>query len=913
MSFPKILFRQISPERTTKAPSTTRQSSVITEKPKRFTLAVPVKQEGGLEILKLYGVRERIEAKKEKIEPIQFGKQKIPLSITNLNGDSYLTPEINWDNMESYEKTDLMKQLTEKAKNTGTALNLKGAELTEVDLRGANLTGADLRGANLGWTDLREANLTRANLLNVGLDGTDLTGANLKDAQFDPLPDGFKPMSLWTRGQLLNFLLTRSALGELSGLRLSGLDFSNMELDHLSLVDSDLRGANLQGTSLYEANLRGANLTGADLGRASLIDTKLRGANLTDVNLIGAKWTQAKLDKPPKNFIPTREGLAKLSQNELLGFFKSCLDKNSLKCNLQNIDLSETNLQNLDLIRANLTGATLPTELKAYINLQNSKQAIGFLESVTELEQKYEIYKQIFSGFEANELQDLSVSLLNQLVEEENPTNNILSTLEKLYTPTNSPNPKDKVYPELAKALSNIKTPDIICWLIREMQNPDKQSRNLSIYALDFLSLLPKDTRVTYLNLLKNADNEQKQNIYSLLNEFSILVQNNRKLANKYLDSNGEFIRNEINKIIQSQSDSAEFLVQTIISNTPKPITNQIIEQYKKLNTLLNLNIPENNPKFITAINAQLHKNSQNLDTDKLKTFIKENDFKPTDNQRMDLFKKNINSIIQSSYMSAISESIESFDFITPEKTKTIVENISKNPSNLKRLMTFLGYMRHSQEENSGVIKEIYPIFEQYLTDINFPNLSTEQKAEIDKQLLKNFDERFKETYDYSWSKKMKELHPKFKANSIRGNFETKIGEYTFKAVSGTDAIFNGENVTSSQCTSVPGQSNGHLQMGLVGTSNVVWMEVRDNQGEMVSGFDIRILLDGGLVLGPAYKYNNKASIQENDRRILANEYLKHIGIASKIQLPKEIKTADPNTSKVGDVKSYHESGEVYY
>lgn len=64
MSFPKILFSQISPERTTKAPSTTRQSSVITEKPKRFTLAVPVKQEGGLEILKLYGVRRHLKSRK---------------------------------------------------------------------------------------------------------------------------------------------------------------------------------------------------------------------------------------------------------------------------------------------------------------------------------------------------------------------------------------------------------------------------------------------------------------------------------------------------------------------------------------------------------------------------------------------------------------------------------------------------------------------------------------------------------------------------------------------------------------------------------------------------------------------------------------------------------------------------------
>ena len=810
----------------------------------------------------------------------------------------YLKPEVDWSSIKPENKGEFVEFLIEEvkeAKKSGgrerrvilnlESANLSGADLSSVDLSGADLSGADLRFANLRDAKLKDADLTGAKLEKADLRFADLRFADLRFADLSKvnLSDANLKEVALTGAVLTNAILTNAILekADLTGANLSGANLTNAILWNAKLEKADLTGAVLTNAILTNAKLEKADLTGAKLEKANLQWAKLEKANLRDVDLSKADLTGAELEK------------ADLRGANLTGANLSMID-------LEGVNLTQTILTDVFRDMTDITGIT-------------TFRTIEFLQKVLEVEEKYATYKLVFSEFKAEKLEFMCSHLLTQLVEEENPANNTLSILEELYTPTNSPDPKDKVYPELAKALSNIKTPDIICWLIREIQNPDKQSRNLSIYALDFLSLLPKDTRITYWNLLKNADNGQKQNIYSLLNEFSILVQNNRKLANKYLDSNGEFIRNEINKIIQSQSDSAEFLVQTIISNTPKPITNQIIEQYKKLNTLLNLNIPENNPKFITAINAQLHKNSQNLDTDKLKTFIKENDFKPTDNQRMDLFKKNINSIIQSSYMSAISESIESFDFITPEKTKTIVENISKNPSNLKRLMTFLGYMRHSQEENSGVIKEIYPIFEQYLTDINFPNLSKNQKAEIDKQLLKNFDKRFTETSGYSWSKKMKELHPKFKANSIRGNFETKIGEYTFKAVSGTDAIFNGENVTSSQCTSVPGQSNGHLQMGLVGTSNVVWMEVRDNQGEMVSGFDIRILLDGGLVLGPAYKYNNKASIQENDRRILANEYLKHIGIASKIQLPKEIKTADPNTSKVGDVKSYHESGEVYY
>ncbi len=62
---------------------------------------------------------------------------------------------------------------------------------------------------------------------------------------------------------------------DLSGARLSGVEWPFAHLSGALLVDTDLRGALLVG-----ADLRGTWLRGADLGLANLDDADLRGADL---------------------------------------------------------------------------------------------------------------------------------------------------------------------------------------------------------------------------------------------------------------------------------------------------------------------------------------------------------------------------------------------------------------------------------------------------------------------------------------------------------------------------------------------------------------------------------------------------------------------------------------------------------
>jgi len=70
----------------------------------------------------------------------------------------------------------------------------------------------------------------------------------------------------------------------LSGMILTGIDFS----------DASLRGCAMHATNLMNANLRGADLSGANLAEADLIGANLEGANLTGANLYEADLRDAK-------------------------------------------------------------------------------------------------------------------------------------------------------------------------------------------------------------------------------------------------------------------------------------------------------------------------------------------------------------------------------------------------------------------------------------------------------------------------------------------------------------------------------------------------------------------------------------------------------------------------------------------
>lgn len=92
-----------------------------------------------------------------------------------------------------------------------------------------------------------------------------------------------------------------------AGAALAGTDLSGRRLTEVDFSGADLSGADLRGADLYRADLAGADLSGADLrdtvmarsslagadlSNANLAEAGLRHANLTDANLTEAQLSQ---------------------------------------------------------------------------------------------------------------------------------------------------------------------------------------------------------------------------------------------------------------------------------------------------------------------------------------------------------------------------------------------------------------------------------------------------------------------------------------------------------------------------------------------------------------------------------------------------------------------------------------------
>jgi len=113
---------------------------------------------------------------------------------------------------------------------------------------------------------------TPVNLIGANLDGLDLTGFNLEKA----VMCGAK-----LRGTILNdAILTRA-------------DLSMAKLNRVSMKNAVLCRVNFKLADLYEANLRGSNLYCADMSNTNLRESNLSGTNMLFVNLFGARLHNA--------------------------------------------------------------------------------------------------------------------------------------------------------------------------------------------------------------------------------------------------------------------------------------------------------------------------------------------------------------------------------------------------------------------------------------------------------------------------------------------------------------------------------------------------------------------------------------------------------------------------------------------
>jgi uncharacterized protein YjbI with pentapeptide repeats len=225
--------------------------------------------------------------------------------------------------------------------------SFRGATLVGVAFIHARLQGADFSNATMmpggsplvAATDFTAANLDNACFIGASFRGhTYFTAANLSGADFSNLDlttsgaifgdqrlriDDPQRRPVF-RGATMNceFLAQWGRLDldsadisackgqnqlaglDLSGARMSNVDFTNTVLDGASFAEADLTGAVLRDVSAKKADFSGATLSGAALDRANLQDVRMTGtdlspcpppANCTAATLTGAYLKNADL------------------------------------------------------------------------------------------------------------------------------------------------------------------------------------------------------------------------------------------------------------------------------------------------------------------------------------------------------------------------------------------------------------------------------------------------------------------------------------------------------------------------------------------------------------------------------------------------------------------------------------------
>jgi uncharacterized protein YjbI with pentapeptide repeats len=197
---------------------------------------------------------------------------------------------------------------------------------------------------------------------------------------------------------------------DMSGMRLTGLNFKNANLDSADMSDSELVSVDFTGANLYDASFTGANLRGADLreatfdfanfNKANLTDadlsgTNINGATFTEANLSGANLNRANISNTwfnranltGANLSETSgQGVSGASFNEAdltnanlagAGFGRSSFTGTQfIRANLENVDFTESRISDSDFTDANLTDAKFPDDTgESYFDGANLEDA----------------------------------------------------------------------------------------------------------------------------------------------------------------------------------------------------------------------------------------------------------------------------------------------------------------------------------------------------------------------------------------------------------------------------------------------------------------------------------------------------------------------------------------------------------
>ena len=297
----------------------------------------------------------------------------------------------------------------------GPAMNLSGADFTNIDLSNVNCTKcdltntkfpslqvtsakfdfADLSGTELAATNFVSTSFLGAKLTNLTFSGVlakvsfqaaDLTGANLSTANFASISSGaiigipLVPNS-WTLRA--GFLLGPSS--DLSNTDLSGIDLSNLNMNSANLSNSLLSGTNISNTNLANSVLKGirsSKLIGSPISLpaswgiangylvgpgADLTNANLKGANLTGISLCGATLTGVISGGI------TAVSTANLCATLISGYLLGIQGQNLSGADFSNVDFLPYVLKGVDLFTGNnLTNANFSGARLYYVSFANT-------------------------------------------------------------------------------------------------------------------------------------------------------------------------------------------------------------------------------------------------------------------------------------------------------------------------------------------------------------------------------------------------------------------------------------------------------------------------------------------------------------------------------------------------------------
>lgn len=156
---------------------------------------------------------------------------------------------------------------------------------------------------------------------------------------------------------------TSFAKADLSGLNLSELDLSGINLCDAQLREADLEGTNLKYATLKDADLWAAQLKNAKLQHSNFFEAKVQWADLTKANL-------AKADIRGADFSNAKFRNAQLIATDMQwGIFHNASFHHAT---MDSVNLYGADLKQANLIKVNLSNAFIKSANLSAVNMNNA-------------------------------------------------------------------------------------------------------------------------------------------------------------------------------------------------------------------------------------------------------------------------------------------------------------------------------------------------------------------------------------------------------------------------------------------------------------------------------------------------------------------------------------------------------------